>query len=247
MRAKAITRLLFTVGVITWLALLFTDISVVFSTNAGIKPDIPIWVPNVILNLFILSLYYYYKFKIERDEVLNFIDLLWRVFATGLVATVFSLALKLVEYLLGSTKLTTHPVFIDLLYIVNLGLMIAFLIMAFSAWKRLILYQKSKWLLRFWNVFEWGLLFALLYNSLGFTSIESGFGETVHIILLTFFVIIALVLSGNMKWVAYLNFRQKWTSLLLLLLTIFYLFYSFFTNQSLSDNIVKVSENFTDY
>ena len=94
MRAKAITRLLFTVGVITWLALLFTDISVVFSTNAGIRPDIPVWVPNLILNLFILSLYYYYKFKIERDEILNFIDLLWRVFATGLVATVFSLLTK---------------------------------------------------------------------------------------------------------------------------------------------------------
>lgn len=237
MRAKAITRLLFTVGVITWLALLFTDISVVFSTNAGIKPDIPVWVPNVILNLFILSLYYYYKFKIERDEVLNFIDLLWRVFATGLVATVFSLALKLVEHLLGSTKLTTHPVFIDLLYVINLGLMIGFLIMAFSAWKRLILYQKSKWLLRFWNVFEWGLLIALLYNSLGFTSIQSGFGENIHVILLTFFVILALVLSGNMKWVAYLNFRQKWTSLLLLLLTIFYLAYGFFTMSSLAESL----------
>ena len=144
MRTKAITRLLFTVGVITWLALLFTDISIVFSSTNNIKPDIPVWLPNVILNLFIIALYYYYKFKIERDEVLNFVDLLWRVFATGLVATVISLGLKLIEYLLGTTKLTTHVVFIDLIYLINLGLMVGFLIMAFTAWKRLILYQKSK-------------------------------------------------------------------------------------------------------
>lgn len=242
MRTKAITRLLFTVGVITWLALLFTDISIVFSSTHDIKPDIPVWLPNVILNLFIIALYYYYKFKIERDEVLNFVDLLWRVFATGLVATVISLGLKLIEYLLGSTKLTTHVVFIDLIYLINLGLMVGFLIMAFTAWKRLILYQKSKWLLRLWNVFEWGLLVTLVYNSFDFPVIE-GF----HVTLLAFFVVLGLILSGNMKWVAFLNFRQKWTSLLLLLLTIFYLLYGFYTTSSLVDSLSSKAPQFTDY
>lgn len=242
MRTKAITRLLFTVGVITWLALLFTDISIVFSSTHDIKPDIPVWLPNVILNLFIIALYYYYKFKIERDEVLNFVDLLWRVFATGLVATVISLGLKLIEYLLGSTKLTTHVVFIDLIYLINLGLMVGFLIMAFTAWKRLILYQKSKWLLRLWNVFEWGLLVTLVYNSFDFPVIE-GF----HVTLLAFFVVLGLILSGNMKWVAFLNFRQKWTSLLLLLLTIFYLLYGFYTTSSLVESLSAKAPQFTDY
>lgn len=242
MRTKAITRLLFTVGVITWLALLFTDISIVFSSTHDIKPDIPVWLPNVILNLFIIALYYYYKFKIERDEVLNFVDLLWRVFATGLVATVISLGLKLIEYLLGTTKLTTHVVFIDLIYLINLGLMVGFLIMAFTAWKRLILYQKSKWLLRLWNVFEWGLLVTLIYNSFDFPVIE-GF----HVTLLAFFVVLGLILSGNMKWVAFLNFRQKWTSLLLLLLTIFYLLYGFYTTSSLVESLSSKAPQFTDY
>jgi phosphoserine phosphatase RsbU/P len=242
MRTKAITRLLFTVGVITWLALLFTDITIVFSTSNNIKPGVPVWVPNVILNLFVLCLYYYYKFKIERDEVLNFVDLLWRVFATGLVATVFSLALKLIESLLGSTTLTKHVVFIDLMYLINLGLMTGFLIMAFTAWKRLILYQKSKWLLRLWNVFEWGLLITLIYNCFDFPIIEG-----LQVTLLTFFVILGLILSGNMKWVAYLNFRQKWTSLLLLLLTIFYLMYGFYTVSSLFEELSKQSADVTNY
>src|SRR5687768_8082273 len=103
MRTKAIIRLLFMVGVITWLALVFTDISIVLSATNNIKSDIPSWIPAVILNLYILSLYYYYKLKIDRDEVLNFVDLLWRVFATGLVATVCSLAIKLIDSLLGAT------------------------------------------------------------------------------------------------------------------------------------------------
>src|SRR5688572_9262178 len=98
MRSKAVTRLLLSVGVITWLALLFTDISVVFSSVNQVKPEIPVWLPGIILNLFILSVFYYYKFKVERDEVLNFVDLLWRVFATGLIATVISLLIRLSEH-----------------------------------------------------------------------------------------------------------------------------------------------------
>ncbi len=242
MRTKAITRLLFTVGVVTWLALVFTDISILFSLSNDINPDIPDWLPGIILNLFIVSLFYYYKLVIERDEVLNFVDLLWRVFATGLVATVISLTLRLVEGMLGSTALTNHVVFRDLIYLINLGLMISFLLMAFTAWKRLILYQKSKWLLRLWAFFEVGLLFTLVYNSFKLPLVDWLYAS-----LLSIFVVAGLVLSGNMKWVAYLNFKQKWTSLLLLLLTIFYLMYLLYTNSALAEVIGKSIPSFTDY
>lgn len=242
MRTKAIIRLLFTVGVITWLALLFAEISIVFTSTTNLAPGIPAWLPDVLLNLFILALFFYYKLKFDKDDVLNFVDLLWRVFATGLVATVVSLFLKLVEYLLGSTRLTTHVVFVDLIYLVNLGLMIGFLIMAFTAWKRLILYQKSKWLMRLWGFFEWTLLLSLLYNAFDFPFIEGLYWG-----MLTFFVLIGLVLSANMKWVAYLNFRQKWTSLLLLLLTVFYLLYIFFTTSSLVEVLTSMKADFTNY
>src|SRR5690606_23176003 len=196
MRARAMIRLLFMMGAITWLGLVFTDIIVLISTRIDVEPDIPVWLPKLLLNLFILSLFYYYKFKIEHDEVLNFIDLLWRVFATGLIATVISLALRLVSYLLGDTRLTGHAVHIDLIYLINVGLMISNLTMAFTAWKRLILYQKSKWLLRFWAFFEYGLLISLLYNSFDFPFVEG-----VYITLLVTFLLTGLVLSGNMKWV----------------------------------------------
>jgi hypothetical protein len=161
---------------------------------------------------------------------------------TGLIATVTSLALRLIEFLLNDTKLTTHIIFMDLIYMINLGLMVGFLMMAFSAWKRLILYQKSKWLLRLWAFFEYGLLITLVYNSFRIPIVEWLYGT-----LLGIFVVVGLVLSGNMKWVAFLNFRQKWTSLLLLLLTVFYLLYIFYTNRALLEGIRNVSQYFTDY
>ena len=242
MRTKAIIRLLFSIGAITWLALVFTDISIVFSSSTAVKQEVPTWIPGLLLNLFIISVFYYYKLKIERDEVLNFVDLLWRVFATGLVATVISLTLWLFESLMGNTRLTNFAVFRDFIYLVNLGLMIGFLTMAFTAWKRLILYQKSKWLLRLWTFFEIGLLLTLLYNSFNFPRVEWLYVTVMSILILT-----GLVLSGNMKWVAYLNFRQKWTSLLLLLLTIFYLLYILFINSKSVEDLSHLTTNFTNY
>ena len=243
MRTKAIIRLLFTAGIVTWLALVFTDIPIVYSAaNSNIRSGIPAWLPNVILDLFIISLYYYYKLKFDRDDTLNFLDLLWRVFATGLVATVLSLILKIIEFLLGSTRLTTDVIFIDLLYLINLGLMVGFLIMAFTAWKRLILYQKSKWLLRLWSFFEWTLLLSLIYNAFDLPFVEGIFWS-----MLVLFILVGTVLSANMKWVAYLNFKQKWTSLLLLLLTVFYLLYIFFTTSSLAEVLSGMTTEFTNY
>ncbi len=242
MRTKALSRLLFAVGVITWVALLFADISIVFSSKRNLPAEVPTWLPGVILNLYVIALYYYYKLKIDRDDQLNFVDLLWRVFATGLVATVISLILRLIEYLLGTTALTSNILYIEVTYIMNLGLMISFLLAAFTAWKRLILYQKSKWLLRLWAFFEYALLISLLYNSYIFPKVDWLYNT-----LFGFFVVVGLVLSGNLKWVAFLNFRQKWTSLLLLLLTIFYLVYSFYTNSSLATSVSGEESGFADY
>jgi phosphoserine phosphatase RsbU/P len=227
MRIKALTRLLFILSGITWVALLFTDLSVVFSVKNNLEPGIPAWMPGLLFNLFLVLLYYYFKYKIDRDELLNFVDLLWRVFATGLIVTVISLVLRLIEYMPGTSKLTGLFLYVETLYIVNIGLIAGFLMAAFTVWKRLILYQKSKWLLRLWAIFEWVLLVSLVYNSL-----EMLAAEWLYNLLMGVLVITGLVLSANMKWVAFLNFRQKWTSLLLLLLAIFYVMYLFYTTNS---------------
>lgn len=242
MKTKALARFSFLAATIAWLVMLFSDVTVLFSDLKGLIPDLPVWLPKVMLDLYVISLYYYYKFKIERDEALNFTDLLWRVFATGLVATVLSLALRLLDFLLGSTKLSSNIFFIEVQYLMNLGLFISFMTAAFTCWKRLILYQKSKWLIRGWTLFEFALLAVLLSDI-----VQLFQGEWMLSIVSVLTGLLALVLSANMKWVAYLNFRQKWTSLLLLMLSFFYLGYFFYTTNRFSEEIAAQSSAFLEF
>ncbi len=242
LRAKALIRITFLGAFIAWLVLVFSDVTLLFSDIRGLNPDIPVWMPRFMFDLYVFCLFFYYKFKIEKEENLNFTDLLWQVFATGLVATVISLGFRLVLFLLGDTALATNTLFIDVVYQINLALFLGFLLAAYTSWKRLILYQKSKWLIRLWRVFEFTLLFALLYDSLN-VSINGTLGTVIAVTL----GLLGLVLSANMKWVAYLNFKQKWTSLLLLLLAFFYLGYFFYTVTRLSDTISVQSTSFLDF
>lgn len=242
MKTKAITRLTFLGAVLTWLVLVFSDVTILFSDKNGLTPDIPLWLPKVMLDLYVVCIFYYYKFKIERDESLNFTDLLWRVFATGLVATVISVSLRMLDLLLGPTKLSQNVYFIDFQYLVSLGLLLSFLVAAYTCWKRLILYQKSKWLIRGWMVFEIALLIVLLSDN-----ISVSLPDWTVIVSSIVTGLLALVLSANMKWVAYLNFKQKWTSLLLLLLSFFYLGYFFYTVTRLSDDLDAQASTFLDF
>jgi serine phosphatase RsbU (regulator of sigma subunit) len=229
-------------AIISWVVMVFADVTILFSDIHLIAPDIPKILPRVMIDIFIISLFYYYKFKIERDENVSSTDLLWKVFATGLVATVVSLGLKLLVFTMGETKITTDVIFIYVIYQINLSLFISFLLAALTVWKRLIIYQKSKWVLRAWTIFELLMFFVLIYDSLGLEPTNWIF-TPVDIAL----SLIALYLSANMKWVAYLNFKQKWTSLLLLLLTVFYLLYFTFTVTTSSEIIAEQSNSFLDF
>lgn len=242
LKSKAIIRLTFLGSIILWFVLVFSDITVLFSVMKGLPPGVPEWLPRLTLDLFIICLYYYYKYRVDRDESLNFTDLLWKVFATGLIATVVSLVFRLGASLLGTTKLVSNILFTDFIYQINLALFISFLLAAFTSWKRLILYQKSKWLIRTWMVFELCLFAVLIYDSL-----QISIPETATTIILVVIGLLVIVLSANMRWVAYLNFKQKWTSLLLLLLSFFYLGYFMYTVTRLSDSISSESATFMGF
>lgn len=241
-KTKALVRISFLSALLAWVILVFSDVTVIFSDIRGLDSDIPLWLPRVMLDLYIISLFYYYKFRIERDESLNFTDLLWKVFATGLIVTVISLLVRLILFALGNTKLPSNLLFNDVVYQINLALFFNFLLAAFTSWKRLILYQKSKWLIRIWTFFELLLFVILIYDSLGIA-----LSETISTIIIIVIGVLVLVLSANMRWVAYLNFKQKWTSLLLLLLSFFYLGYFFYTVTRASDVISQESAVFLNF
>jgi len=210
----------------------FTDLTNLFGRVNQLNSGIEHYVPNIFFISYTIAIFIFYKYRIEAAQSSNFIDLLWKIFVTGLLTTVVSLLLKSLDYLIGNTNLINNPLMIDFLFLIHLGLLIAFLVSTFIVWKRLILYQKSKFLLQTWAVFEY-LLFASLFSLFLPAGISKYF---IYPLLL-----IAIFLSVNMKWVAYLNFKQKWKSILLLMLTLLYLIYFYI-------NIIEMrnAHNFLD-
>lgn len=218
--AKSIARLSFIFSTVCWFGLLIVDLIIILSSinqvGSGISPEIP----RLILVLFFIALFVHFRYSIEKAESMNFIDLLWRVFIAGLLTTLVTLGIAFFFFTFRDSQLSNNSLVINSFYHVNLGLISTFLISTFIVWKRLILYQKSKKLLAFWRVFEYSLLASLVFSLLPFTIFD-----TVFNIVLGALVAMGLLLSANLKWIAYLNFKQKWKSILLLLLVLIYLWH----------------------
>ncbi|MEJ2004952.1 MAG: serine/threonine protein phosphatase, partial [Cyclobacteriaceae bacterium] len=230
--SRTITRIATIVAIICWIALVFSSESILFSTMNNIAPEISIDLPGYLFSIYVFALFIFYKYKIEKAESINFVDLLWKVFVTGLIITVVSLAFQLLLRLLGESSLASNVLFLNFIYLANLGLVSAYLVSTFVVWKRLIIYQRSKFLLRSWQFFEYAMLLSLVYMALPIAEL--------HVLdryYWGFLVLMGIFLSANMKWVAYLNFKQKWKSILLILLAMFYLFYFTFILYSYSNEL----------
>ena len=220
MSRKVIIRLSAGFAFVFWVLYLFTDLFILFSKSTDINSGIHEMIPTLMLNLFIAALYLFYRYKINRVESVNFTDLLWKIFVTGLISTLLSLVLRVFVSILGNSKLAKNIFLIDTFYIINIGLISIFLVAVFAVWKRLILYQKSKFLLKIWTTFEYTLVLSLVYNVL-----PIDLPETYNLYYVVLLALMGLFLSVNMRWVAYLNFKQKWKSILLILLVLLYLGY----------------------
>ncbi len=219
---KNIIRLTLSLGIVSWLALLATDLLMLFGDVNNVRSGVPVELRIALLEIFFIALFFYYKFITGRAEKVNFIDLLWRVFATGLIATMVSLTILLFFRLLGNSRLTENVFLISFFYLVFYGLVTAFLTSTLMVWQQLILYQKSKRLITLWSIFEYTLLISVLLSF-----VPLNLNGLVYNAVLTVLFVLGLVLSINLKWVAYLDFRQKWKSIMMMLAIAFFLAYFF--------------------
>lgn len=224
-------RISIALSILCWIAFVISDLVLIFGSTNNLNTGIPPQLRNAALALFMLFVFIYYKQRISRVETINFIDLLWKVFAAGLLTTVFSLMIKFLLFAFENTLLSENVFVISFLYNFNIGLISSFLISTFMVWKKLILYQKSKFLLRSWNFFEYTLLGSLVLGVF-YTDLNNAVSATA----LSILILLVLFFSVNLKWVAYLNFKQKWKSILLLLLILLYLGY-------FVQNLVRFSSN----
>ena len=210
------------IGTLSWLAMTISDMLFVFD-NTFNTTNINLHLPDFFLSLFIFSTYFYFHYDIVKAESTNILNLLWKIFVVGLLITISSLLAKGFMSIFRPESLKTSFIWIDFFYDLNLGFIITFLVGTFTVWKRLILYNKSIWLLKTWRIFETGLLSSVIFLFLDLHRLHY-----LRLSIFSIFIFLAVLLSANLKWVAYLNFKQKWRSILLILLVFIYLLYFWF-------------------
>lgn len=203
-----------------WLLFSVFDVYLLFVEKHEINVNVSPVVPRIFFLIFILCTFLYFRVKVSKADSVNFIDLLWKVFITGLVTTVGALVIRFFVYAFSASSLGQNAMMINILYHLLAGMIVIYLISSLVVWKRLILYQKSKNLLMLWNFFEYVLIAALFIDLLGHE-----YKSPLYMYALIFSAGFSLILSLNLKWIAYLDFRQKLKSMLFVLLAGIYLYH----------------------
>ena len=140
---KALSRISLTLALLSWLALVFADLTLLFTRSNQIPSGFAEESPYILRSLYFVSLFFFFRYRIKRTEEVNFVDLLWRVFVTGLLTTIFSLSLKSFDLLIGN--LSQNMYVVNLFYLINLGLAGAFIFSTFMKLLSKRLHQISAW------------------------------------------------------------------------------------------------------
>jgi phosphoserine phosphatase RsbU/P len=229
------------VAILTWLALLFVDITRIFGELNQIDSGIAIEISYVLEILFFIMVYLFYDYSIQKNENNNFLDLIWRGATTGLLATTVSLLIFFFYYILGETRLATDPLLFNFFYHVNFAFTTLFLISCSLLWRHLILYQKTKKVVQQWQAFEVTLLISMFFIFFNQNTLDYSF-----LFGLFFLIIFATSLSANLKWIPYLTFKEKWKSILFLLIILIctgYLFAQMLSFTDADDIMVNLTDN----
>lgn len=230
-----------------WLGLLVLNLIIVLSLRSHIiSPQVSNWVPQLLLNLYLLVVYIYTQLKIKTVERYGLLQLVFKMLLFGTFVACTSFFTEAVYYLFSGQAFAQSFVFVNFIYLISLLLISTFLIILLVAFKRLILYEKSRILLVAWRIFEYSLIAGMVLGVFNI-KIHSALNHVFIIAL----AVMGLILSVNLKWVGYLDFKQKFRGLFMLLgvaaclsyFSFFIWWYSFETSVflNLSDNIFILS------
>ncbi len=228
-------------AILSWLALLFVDLVRLFGEINQMEGDISQEITWILEIIFFIILYIYFNDSINKKEHSNFLNLIWRAASTGLIATAVSFLIIYFYYLLAGSRLSEDPLLRNFFYHVNFALTTVFLISTSLLWKHLILYQKSKAVVQQWQAYEVILLISMFFVLINQESFNYGF-----MFGLIFLIIYGVILSVNLKWIPYLTFREKWKSILFLVIIIActtYLLVQMVSYNQKNIHFINLSEN----
>lgn len=236
-----IGKLSMLLAILVWLSLLFVDLVRLFGLLNELESGIAAEFTWVLEILFFLTVYLFYNYSINKNSQNDFLNLIWRAASTGIVAVFVSIMINLFYSLLGDSHLFNDPFLKNFFYHVNFALISVFLISSALLWKHLILYQKTKRVVKQWQAYELAMLGAMFFIFFNKNSFDYSF-------LFGFVLLVglAVILSANLKWIPYLTFREKWKSLLFLFIIINccgYLFYQILLYSDRGLFVVNLTDN----
>lgn len=220
-------------AILTWLALLFVDLVRLFAIINEMDSGIPIEFTWVLEILFFLMVYLFYSYSISKNSDNEFINLIWRAASMGIFAVGVSALVFLFYGSISENKLSQEPFLRNFFYHINFALTTAFLISAALLWKHLILYQRSKRVIKQWQAYEFAMLIAMFFIFFNQNTLDYSF-----LFGLVLLIGLGIVLSSNLKWIPYLTFRDKWKSLLFLFIILLSCTFLFVQIQGYSDQAI---------
>ncbi len=207
-------RLYVFTAIIAWAGMTMLDLGRIIGQENSIDYGISHYSSGLATIIFIVAVLLFYKLEIgSRERRNNFVDLLWRSFITSCASLLVLLLIKLFYSLLENTNLATNPLVENFLYHIVIAFFVLYLANLFYLFKRMILFQKTKFRSFSWQGFE-----IMVFGSLLTCFYRLSLFNDIFLYGLIVFALLLMVLVFNMKWVAYLKFKQKLQSIILLLL-----------------------------
>ncbi|QDA60822.1 PP2C family protein-serine/threonine phosphatase [Hymenobacter jejuensis] len=202
---KTLSNAMLPFTVVSWMVLLISTLLHTSSAVASRFGQSPEWVTLVAQAAFAAGVFIYQRSQPETLRGTDFVGLLRRlVLGPGLLASV-CVGLHLLERLIQYKLPTDSKVFFSIIYTVNLGLFVVLLAYTTYSWRCLVLFRSTQRLRREWELFELLLGATLLFRLLNWAP-----PAPIAYTIVSGLALYGVYLSGNQKWVAYLNRRQKW-------------------------------------
>ncbi|WP_281615394.1 PP2C family protein-serine/threonine phosphatase [Flammeovirga sp. SubArs3] len=227
--------------IVSWLLLLMIGVREQYLTDYNIPhAPFPSFVKGLILNIWIISSYFIIWLFFQPKER-DFQGLLWQIFVVALLSTLLSMGVNLLLTWLRDEMKYNLPFLYAIFFHVEFTLLMTLLISTFVTWKKLILFEQTRFTHYTWLLFEIFLGITMLAHFFRIGTIDVYF--KIPIFFLTVWI---LVISVNVRWVPHLNFQQKIQGifkLAFIMLALSYFVASFqfyFYEQSLiSDDLIK--------
>ncbi len=191
-------------GITGWIALVSLLLMEQYFILNNERIDIPLVVKASSLNFFIFSTYIYLQKRQDLETAIDFYKMLWGLCSTATICTFSSVIINFFMTEISEHRSDTTFLLLNFLYQVELGLMIFFMLSIFLKWKKLILYTRIRYINKIWYIFEY-----LLITSLFLHFFHSSFIKLLFLPFVILLLVLSLVLSVHLSWIAFMNFRQK--------------------------------------